>query len=356
MCRMILAIGCLVIAVGCASTTTLQAPISNAMVEAEQQRQRELVLRTIVNQQARLDDIAFPLLTSSVEICGNDVSTRIGVRWANTSTYEDDWHSAAITGLALTDTLAVLSVTSSSPASEAGLRPGDRVLMIDGTPVPRGEESLNFVRSVMDGRATSVTIGMLGTDGQRTVDIQPIRLCAYDVTVGNSSDINAYADGEQVVITTAMMRFADDLELAVVVGHEIAHNAMGHISAMQSNSLWGSLVGALLDGVIAAGGADSGGAYAQLGANAGAARFSQDFEREADYVGLYVLARAGVEIAQVPEFWRHMAIANPGAIGLATSHPTSAERFVRIEQAVKEIEEKREEGRPLLPEMQPENE
>ena len=51
-----------------------------------------------------------------------------------------------------------------------------------------------------------------------------------------------------------------------------------------------------------------------------------------------------------------MAIANPGAIGLATSHPTSAERFVRIEQAVKEIEEKREEGRPLLPEMRPENE
>ena len=172
----------------------------------------------------------------------------------------------------------------------------------------------------------------------------------------NSSEINAYADGEQVVITTGMMRFATDAELAVVVGHEIAHNAMGHISAMKSNSLWGAIAGALADGLSAAGGVQTGGAYAQLGADAGASRFSQDFEREADYVGLYILARAGVEIDQAPEFWRHMAIANPGSIGLATSHPTSAERFVRLEQAVIEIEEKRQDGRPLLPEMKPANE
>ena len=152
--------------------------------------------------------------------------------------------------------------------------------------------------------------------------------------MGNSSEINAYADGERVVITTGMMRFADDLELAVVVGHEIAHNAMDHITAMRSNALWGALAGAVLDGLMGAGGADGGGGLTQLGADAGASRFSQDFEREADYVGLYVLARAGVELSRAPEFWRHMAIANPGSIGLATSHPTSAERFVRLEQAL----------------------
>ena len=340
----------------CAGTRTQQSPISSAMVEAEQERQRGLVLQTLTGQQARLDEIAFPLLVSSVEICGNDVTTKIGVRWTNNSYYEDDWQVAATNALGLTDTLEVLSVWSGSPASKAGLSPGDRILTLDGAPVPSGKESLEFVGGIFDGRATSVVIGTAGSDGLRTIQVQPVRLCSYNVNTGNSSDINAYADGEQVVVTSGMMRFADDAELAVVVGHEIAHNAMGHISAMKSNSLWGGILGAVVDGLAAAGGVETGGAYTQLGVNTAAAKFSQDFEREADYVGLYILARAGVEIDQAPDFWRHMAIANPGSIGLATSHPTSAERFVRIEQAVNEIEEKIQDGRPLLPEMKPGNE
>lgn len=352
--RVMLLAGGLVPALGCAGTTTLQAPVSDAMVEAEQRRQRELVLRTLVSQQARLDDVAFPLLESSVEICGADVSTGIGVRWTNRSAYEPgDWRRAAVDGLGLTDTLTVLSVASGGPAAEAGLRAGDRVLTLDGARVPRGPESLAFARTALEGRTAPLAIGASGPGGIRTLEIRPVRLCAYEVSVGNSSEINAYADGERVVITTGMMRFADDLELAVVVGHEIAHNAMDHISAMRSNALWGALAGALLDGLVGAGGADSGDGLTQLGADAGASRFSQDFEREADYVGLYVLARAGVELGRAPEFWRHMAIANPGSIGLASSHPTSAERFVRLEQALAEIDEKRRDGRPLLPEMRP---
>ena len=129
MARVTLLAGCLVASSGCAGTTTLQAPVSDALVEAEQRRQRELVVRTLVSQQARLDDVAFPLLASSVEICGDDVSTGIGVRWANSSAYEaGDWRRAAVDGLGLTDTLTVLSVTSGGPAAEAGLRAGDRIL------------------------------------------------------------------------------------------------------------------------------------------------------------------------------------------------------------------------------------
>ena len=209
--RVMLLAGCLAAGSGCAGTTTLQAPVSDALVEAEQRRQRELVVRTLASQQARLDDVAFPLLTSSVEICGDDVSTGIGVRWTNSSAYEPgDWRRAAVDGLGLTDTLTVLSVTSGGPAAEAGLGAGDRILTLDGGAAPPGRESLAFVRRALEGRTAPVAIGASGPGGSRTLEIRPVRLCAYQVSVGNSSEINAYADGERVVITTGMMRFADD--------------------------------------------------------------------------------------------------------------------------------------------------
>ena len=44
-----------------------------------------------------------------------------------------------------------------------------------------------------------------------------------------SNDLNAWADGRYVVVTTRMMAFAaDDAELAFVVAHEMAHNLLHH--------------------------------------------------------------------------------------------------------------------------------
>jgi hypothetical protein len=40
--------------------------------------------------------------------------------------------------------------------------------------------------------------------------------------------------------------------------------------------------------------------------------FSQDFEREADYVGMYLLARSGRQVAGAAGFWRRMAQESPG--------------------------------------------
>ena len=79
--------------------------------------------------------------------------------------------------------------------------------------------------------------------------------------------------------------------------------------------------------------------------------FSQDFEREADYVGVYLLARAGRPTAKAPNFWRRMAQEDPRSIKFASTHPTSAERFVRLEQASREIEQKVARGEDLRPEM-----
>lgn len=77
--------------------------------------------------------------------------------------------------------------------------------------------------------------------------------------------------------------------------------------------------------------------------------FSQDFEREADYVGIYALGLADLPISSAPRFWRRMAVANPEAIAFAHSHPTTAERFVRLEQTIHEVDKKIALKLPLRP-------
>jgi predicted Zn-dependent protease len=105
----------------------------------------------------------------------------------------------------------------------------------------------------------------------------------------------------------------------------------------------------LIDVAIQAGtGVNTQGVFSDAAAHV----FSQEFESEADYEGLYLAARAGFNIADAPDFWRRMAAEHPGSIkkNFAASHPSSPERYLALENAVKEIESKREHGDSLLPE------
>ena len=118
---------------------------------------------------------------------------------------------------------------------------------------------------------------------------------------------------------------ADDRELALVVAHELAHNTMGHRGKKTANAT----VGLLVDLLGAAAGVNTRGTFSDIGARA----FSQDFEREADHVGMYYLARAGYPTEGVADFWRRMATEHPSSIRTnhSATHPPTTERFLALE-------------------------
>jgi len=143
------------------------------------------------------------------------------------------------------------------------------------------------------------------------------------------------------------MRFTqNDSELSVVVGHEVAHTIMKHINKQRGNQT----VGLILDLLAAGFGVNTGGIFSDIGSQA----FSQPFEAEADYVWLYLTARAGYMVKDAPKFWRRMGIDHPSNIHSthAASHLGTPERFVALEKTVVEIFEKRVAGKKLLPERQ----
>lgn len=176
--------------------------------------------------------------------------------------------------------------------------------------------------------------------------------CIYGFKLNEEKILNAFADGDNVIITSAMMKFAaNDSELANILSHEYAHNIMSHVAKTQQNVGIGSMLGAVIDVGLQSQGIVTGGVLGQVGAQAGLLNYSVDFEREADYIGMYIMASSGYDLKYAPEFWRRMSIANEKGIDTAVTHPTNAERFVALNKTINEINSKKKAGLPLLPEF-----
>lgn len=366
----------------CAAPMTQMGAVSLSDVQNEQLKQQQLVVESQWKLQTRLDSVALPLLKAAVPMCGEHVAVRGGVHFENVQAYKRDWQNAA-RAAGLSDTLSVVSVVPGSAAERAGVRVGDRILGLAGEPVPLGKNAAReatrlFAEHFTASRAPALASGAGSTDASSpatyslpvafaaatmplsvrrdtavlSIEMPVDTVCAYSAVAQKDDALNAFADGTTIFVTSAMMRFATEPgELQTVVAHEIAHNAMRHMDARKRNAAIGAIFGALLDAAAASQGVNTGGEYTNEMATLGAMTFSQDFEREADYVGLYIMARAGLDVDHAANLWRRMATESPGSIKFATSHPTTAERYVRLERTAAEIHAKQAAGKALLPEM-----
>jgi hypothetical protein len=355
---------------------TQMGGVSKESIKTEELNQQRFAIKSAIASQARLDAVGLPLLRSAVPLCHDHVTLRSGIHMATVQSYNKDWQDAA-RAEGLSDTLTITDVVKGSAAARAGLRKGDRILTVAQDTLPTGKSAAEEMGKWLSARfqptkasaalareatasapatlefpASTIPLTIQRDTAVMQIDVPADTVCAYGLVVVKDDMLNAFADGERVYVTSAMMRFAgDDDALAVVVGHEIGHNAMRHIDAKKRNSMLGAFFGAVLDVAMATQGVNTQGQYTSMMANAGAMTFSQDFEREADYVGLALLARTNRDMAAAPLLWRQMAAESPGSIKFASSHPTTAERFVRLEEWTKEFEAKKSAGEPVLPNM-----
>jgi predicted Zn-dependent protease len=232
------------------------------------------------------------------------------------------------------------------PADAAGLRSGDVVRKVNETPVA-DTESLHAQEDQLDRHALKVyEVERAGET--LAVPVTPDAACRYRVYLSGAQVVNAFANGKDVMVTRGMAGFAGtDDELALVLSHEMAHNVMRHIDKRKQNAGAGAL-GDLLIALLT-----RGQYYGSAMSAAAASAYSQEFEAEADYVGLYIMASAGFPIDDAPQFWRRMAAMNPASIkgSHSASHPSTAYRMIALENAVQEIHAKQAAGEPLRPNL-----
>jgi len=343
--------------VGCASPQTRAPSVSSVAAQKEAMAQKMLVVRSQLRTQNRLARIGHQVLVAGTEICSEEVRPAYGFLVLSESAFDKDL-SDAVRAEGFDKSVKVSYLIPGSAAERSGLMAGDKIKKIGDWEVPQEEndsleEALKKMRPDDDAPQTLV-LTVQRNESKLPINVESDLACNYPVLLGESNDLNAYADGENIIVNKGMERFArEDGELGLVISHELAHNAMGHISAKKTNILLGGAVGLLVDVglAVATAGAYSDSGFTRIGMNVGAGSYSVEFEQEADYVGMYILKRAGYDIAEAPEFWRRMAIEHPESIELRKSHPTTPERFVALETAIIEIDTKASAGKPLLPEM-----
>jgi hypothetical protein len=354
--RTLLALILISLLCACAGTTTRPVEIDKKAEELEAQLQRELAFEGFLEDELRIKRVAQPILLSATELCKDKTRFDTGATFTTMSAYGKDFEPTVTKFLGIAgNELGLLHVIPGSPADLAGLKRGDKLISVNDFVIPntkeanaelgkRAQEWLKKPDPLITVYARKTSSGMQTAQASVT----PVKACDFPAFLVMQESLNAYADGKAIAIFRGMLRFANDNELAIVIGHELAHNFMGHIEAGQRNNVLGTIA----EIIAASRGIPTQGA---LGAAISLA-YSPAFEAEADYVGLYVLARANIEIKEAPKFWRRMAAANPGGIsqrGMIASHPATSARFVALEKTVQEIEAKRAAGQPLNPELKP---
>ncbi len=157
----------------------------------------------------------------------------------------------------------------------------------------------------------------------------------WEVNVINSNELNAYCmPGGKIMFYSGLIRqlnLSED-EIAVVMGHEIAHALREHSRAQVSQAMAAQTaigLGAALFG-LGQGSADMAGtAYQALIAT----RFSRNDENEADRIGLELTARAGYDPRAGVSLWQKMIKAGSGGRPpeFLSTHPTESSRVRGIE-------------------------
>ena len=250
------------------------------------------------------------------------------------------------------DQASIWNIVKGSPAEKAGMRVGDRIVAIEGPHFSSpatfdSPEEFNKQLESAKRYNEPVRFHIRRDSTQVVLKIRPITISKYHVSHTYKSEIQAFANGKAVYVTTGMMDFASDIELQFVIAHELAHNIERHLEKQKSNSVVGAIIGGFFDGLASAYLGTNYTGFGQLGAESGALAYSKDFEREADYLGMYLLARANIPTFEVSDFWRKMSEISDG--GYSRTHPTYAERFINIMAIDQEIEKKKAENEQLIP-------
>ncbi len=338
----------LLLLIGCASTVTPRAEVDSRAVLEERFIQRTIALEQTLADESRIQDVSFPILQGATELCGSNVINSIGMAVATGFEFEEDFQRSA-RELSIGASVTVIGVVSDGPAATAGVRNKDIITSVNSNPLITGSNAGTVFRNLLEedlGNSSSVILGVQRGEEALEFTIEPIAICDYAIHLVLTDELNAYADGSSVFITRRMLRFTDnDKELALVMAHELAHNIMDHIDKRQQNYWLGSVV----DIAARTQGWDTNGYFGELTGQA----YSQDFEAEADYVGMYVLANSGMDLDGATYFWRRMAVESPANIasGHTSTHPATAERFLALESTLEEIARKKASDVPLKPEL-----
>jgi Zn-dependent protease with chaperone function len=164
------------------------------------------------------------------------------------------------------------------------------------------------------------------------------------VRVVDTKEWNASAMGNGAIwVYRGLLRDLSDDEIAIILGHELAHYTYEHSRRSAKKAMWGQIAG--LAGLVGAGtvGSGTGRDAATLGAllsvTAWQNGYSRDLEDQADRVGLRYAYEGGFDVSKAPGLWKKFrkkyGEESTAANFLFGSHSRPSDRIRNIERELR---------------------
>ena len=170
---------------------------------------------------------------------------------------------------------------------------------------------------------------------------------SWEFNLVKDPQVNAFCmpGGKIVVYEGLLPLVASEDELAVVVGHEVAHAVAKHSNERMSQQLMAQYGAALLGVAVSDKSAavqKAASAVYGIGAQYGVMLpFSRKHESEADYMGLVFMTMAGYNPDVAVNFWKKMSAGSGGSTPeFMSTHPSDATRIADIQKALPTIKAK----------------
>ena len=152
----------------------------------------------------------------------------------------------------------------------------------------------------------------------------PRPLDQVKVRIMDDPNINAAsAGGGEFYVTTGLLQKANDLQLAGVLAHELAHDDLGHVAKAQARAAGLNIGVIILDQII-----PGSGALTPIAGGLIARAYSRNEEYAADRHGVDILKRAGYPAETMVATLRWLAQTEGTAGGgFFATHPATADRI-----------------------------
>jgi len=183
----------------------------------------------------------------------------------------------------------------------------------------------------------------------------PARDCNFRFQITNDPRLgqNAFQsigrDGRpEVTFTQSLLTtLRNDDEVAFILGHETAHQILGHIrKSAQQQQLGAVILGGLVASTGRATNLDVNRA-ANLGAMIGSRVYSKRFELESDVLATYIAEAAGYDPVRGAAPFGRM---ETGSNGFLSTHPPSSDRLATVQRTAAQIAAARRAGQaPRVP-------
>ncbi|MYD45136.1 MAG: M48 family metalloprotease [Gammaproteobacteria bacterium] len=367
---------CVISFAGCASIHTPEpgSPLYEQSVKETQQA----ILETI-EKQTLLRALTYPILSANADLCGAQRTYKLGFEWITLNDLGKvgriQRDAGAAVGIGTYPYLTV--VTPGSPVHQAGIRQGDTLVSLNESPISEDKER-QFIPWLESGNdvvrgyrrnldrwlhwtvlgGTAVSIEYKRGDGVHSIEVQPMKRCDFNIVIVDHKELSSRVVENTIFLSSTLFDFAEsDAEIQFIIAHEMAHRIYRHrpgkLTPLRALALgvdalvnYGLVATQLVAGIVS--GDELEGQVWAPGAifsHQNNPPYRHALEKQADYLAMYMLARANIDVSDIDIFWERV----PSDSYLSEIHVSKPGRIENMLAIQEELERKIESGSPLIP-------